>query len=251
MALHDQMGTWSSRISAYIALTKFAAEKLGRFRIPSDKIFVKPNFAIDRGVGAGDGDYALFVGRLTDEKGLQTLIDADAAGALCMNVVVLGDGPLRPALERTAARTGSRLKVKGFVGQDEIAAWMKSARALLLTSLWYEGGIPLVVIDAFSMGLPVIATNIGSTAPTVLAEGAGLLYTPGDPIDFSATLQRFADHPEAVRRMRQNARNYYLSAHTPETNYERLMEIYVQASRATQQNGLHEVASREPVNRPA
>src|SRR5271165_768032 len=115
MAWHEQIGTWSSRISAYIALTKFAAEKLGRFRIPPDKLFVKPNFAIDRGTGTGDGDYVLFVGRLTEEKGVQTLIDADAAGALCMDVVVLGDGPMRSALEQAASRTGSRLKVKGFI----------------------------------------------------------------------------------------------------------------------------------------
>jgi glycosyltransferase involved in cell wall biosynthesis len=250
MALHDRIGTWSSRISAYIALTKFAAEKLGRFRIPPEKIFVKPNFAIDRGVGSGNGNYALFVGRLTPEKGLQTLIDADAAGALCMDVMVLGDGPMRSALEQAASATGSRLKVKGFVGQDEIAAWMKSAKALLMTSLWYEGD-PMVVIEAFSMGVPVIAGNIGNTAATILAEGAGLLYTPGDPLELSAALQRFADHPEAVRQMRQCARNYYLTAHTPEKNYERLMEIYAQASGATSRTRLEEVESRAVADRPA
>jgi glycosyltransferase involved in cell wall biosynthesis len=250
MALHEQIGTWSSRISAYIALTEFAAEKLGRFRIPPEKLFVKPNFAVDRGVGTGDGNYALFVGRLTQEKGLQTLIDADAAGALCMDVVVLGDGPMRSALEQAASRAGSRLKVKGFVGQDEIVAWMKSAKALLMTSLWYEGD-PMVVIEAFSMGLPVIAANIGNTAATILAEGTGLLFTPGDYAELSAALQKFLDHPEAAGQMRQSARNYYLSTHTPEKNYERLMEIYAHASHVTERTGLHEMGSHAVVDRPA
>jgi glycosyltransferase involved in cell wall biosynthesis len=250
MALHDQIGTWSSRVSAYIALTKFAAEKLGRFRIPPEKIFVKPNFVVDRGIGEGDGAYALFVGRLTPEKGLQTLIDADAAGALCMDVVVLGDGPMRSTLEQTASRAGSRLKVMGFVGQDEAAAWMKGAKALLMTSLWYEGD-PMVVIEAFSMGLPLIAANIGNTAATVLSETAGLVYTPGDHIGLSAALQKFTDHPATVRQMRQNARNYYLTAHTPETNYERLMEIYAQASRATERTRLHEIDKRAMADRTA
>lgn len=249
MALHDQIGTWSWRISAYIALTKFAAEKLGRFRIPSDKIFVKPNFAIDRGVGTGNGNYALFAGRLTQEKGLQTIIDADAAGALCMDVVVIGDGPMRPALEQAAARTGSRLRVKGFVGQDEMLAWMKSAKALLMTSLWYEGD-PMVVIEAFSVGLPVIASNIGNTAATVLSEGAGIVYTPGHHMELSAALQKLADDPEAAQQMRHHARNHYLAVHTPESNYERLMGIYAHALRATERAGAEEVHNPLAVNRP-
>jgi len=251
MALHAQLGTWSSRISAYIALAKFAAEKLGRFRIPPDRIFVKPNFAIDRGMGAGDGNYALFAARLTPEKGVQTIIDADAAGAFCMDVVVLGDGPMRPALERAAARPGSRLKMKGFVLQDEMLTWMKGAKALLMTSLWYEGGVPIVAIEAFSLGVPVIAGNIGSTAETVLSEGAGMLYAPGDHMEMAAALQRLADHPEATRLMRQRARNYYLATHTPEKNYERLMEIYAHALCVTEQADLGEADDRVVVNRPA
>jgi len=249
MALHDHVGTWSSRVSAYIALTKFAAEKLGRFRIPPDKIFVKPNFTIDRGMGSGGGNYALFAGRLTQEKGLQTIIDADAAGLLPMDVVVLGDGPMRPALEHEAARPGSRLKVKGFVEPDEMLVWMKQANALLMTSLWYEGD-PMVVIEAFSVGLPVIAANVGNTAVTVLAEGAGLTFAPGDHTELAAALQKFADHPEAVDRMRACARNHYLSTHTPEKNYQRLMEIYAHALRATEQPHLEPLEDQLVANRP-
>jgi glycosyltransferase involved in cell wall biosynthesis len=250
MAIHGQIGTWSSRISAYIALTKFAAEKLGRFRIPPEKIFVKPNFTIDRGTGAGDGNYALFAGRLTQEKGLQTILDADAAGALCMDVVVLGDGPMRPALDQAAARIGSRLKVKGFVAQAEMFTWMNAAKALLMPSLWYEGD-PMVVIEAFSLGLPVIASDTGNTAATVSAEGAGIVYTPGNAGELAVALQQIADDPPGTRRMRQGARNYYLAAHTPEKNYERLMEIYGHAVRATERAGLEELDSPVVANKPA
>jgi glycosyltransferase involved in cell wall biosynthesis len=251
MALHDQIGTWSSRISAYIALTKFAAEKLARFRIPPDKLFVKPNFTIDRGAGSGEGNYALFAGRLTLEKGIQTIIDADLAGALCMDVVVLGDGPMRPALEQAAGRIGSRLKVKGFIRKDEMSAWMKDAKALLMTSLWYEPGDPLVMIEAFCAGLPVVASNIGHAAATVRAEGVGMLYAPGDHIELAASLQKLADHPDNTNLMRQNARNYYLATHSPEKNYERLMEIYAQAMRITEGTGLKEVNDPIVANRLA
>lgn len=249
MALHDQMGTWSSRVSAYIALTSFAAAKMGRFRIPPEKIFVKPNFASDRGIGDHDGTYALFAGRLTPEKGLQTILDADAAGALCMDVVIVGDGPMRPALEQAAARRGSRLKLKGFVGPDEMLGWMKSARALLMTSLWYEGD-PMVVIEAFSVGLPVIASSISNTAATVRAEQAGLIYSAGDSIEFSAALQKLASDNVAARLMSQNARNYYLATHTPEKNYARLMEIYAHAARIAEPAGVEKGQARIIANRP-
>lgn len=98
-----------------------------------------------------------------------------------------------------------------------------------MTSLWYEGD-PLVVIEAFSMGLPVIAAAIGNTAATVRAKETGLLYPPGDHAGLSSALEWYAAHPEAVERMRQNARDYYLATHTPEVNYERLLQIYGYAS---------------------
>jgi glycosyltransferase involved in cell wall biosynthesis len=98
----------------------------------------------------------------------------------------------------------------------------------------------------------VIASNIGNTAATVLAESAGLVYAPGDPLGLSVALQKFANQPGDARQMRQNARNYYLATHTPEKNYERLMEIYAQASHITERAGIHEIDNDHVVaDRPA
>jgi glycosyltransferase involved in cell wall biosynthesis len=228
MALHAQLGTWSSKISAYIALTEFTADKLGSFRIPREKIFVKPNFVEDCGLGQGDGDYALFVGRLSPEKGIQTLIDADRAGAFCMDVVVVGDGPMRAAVDEAAARPGSRLKVKGFQGHDEIIFYMKRAKVLLLTSLWYEAGLPLVAIEGISLGLPVIAAAVGN-AELIGSKRIGLLYPAGDSAGLAAALREYMAHPEAAAAMRRRAREYYLVTYTPESNYDRLTYIYDRA----------------------
>src|SRR6202041_2742879 len=134
----------------------------------------------DLGLGTGDGSYALFVGRLTAEKGVQTLIDADAAGELCMDVVVLGDGPLIDDLQRAAERPGSRLISKGFMRHDRILAFMRSARVLIMPSLWYEGGLRLVIIEAFSLGRPVIGADEGNTGAVVQQGETGLLYPAGN-----------------------------------------------------------------------
>jgi glycosyltransferase involved in cell wall biosynthesis len=229
MAVHDRLGTWSDKIAAYISLTSFAADKLGTFRIPREKIFVKPNSTEDRGLGTGDGNYALFAGRLNQEKGLQTLIDADTAGTLCMDIVILGDGPMREEVQRAAERPGSRLIYKGFMPHDQILDFMRSARVLIMPSIWYEGGLPLVVIEAFSLGLPVIGADLGNVAAIIKPGETGLLYPPADHQALSSALAWFMENLAEVRQMRENAREHYLATHTPEKNYQRLVEIYQMA----------------------
>jgi glycosyltransferase involved in cell wall biosynthesis len=229
MAIHDQVGTWADKVSAFIALSTFAADKLGSFRIPREKISVKPNSAVDRGLGSGDGNYALFVGRLSAEKGVQTLIDADAEGALCMDVVILGDGPMKDQVRRAAARTGSRLIAKGFVPHEQTLDYMRSARVLIMPSLCYEGGLSLAIIEAFSLGLPVIGADLGNTGALVQPGETGLLYKVGDPQSLSSTLSRYANNSSEAEHMRKGARAYYLASHTPDKNYRRLVEIYQNA----------------------
>jgi glycosyltransferase involved in cell wall biosynthesis len=225
MAFHHEIGTWSNKVAAFIALNEFAANKIGGYRVPREKIIVKPNFSVDLGIGTGDGDYALFVGRLSPEKGIQTLIDADAGGLLAVDVVLLGDGPMREAVLRAQSRPGSRLKSLGFMKHDQIIDHMRRANVLIMPSIWYESG-PLVVIEALSLGLPVIAADLGNVAQLIRTTGAGLLYEPGNPAALAARLTEYASKPEAAVAMRKYARSAYESAHTPEKNYGRLMEIY-------------------------
>ncbi len=225
MALHDRLGTWSCKVSAFIALTEFAAAKLGSFRIPREKIVVKPNFTADYGAGAGDGNYAVFAGRFSPEKGLHTLLKADAAGQLAMDIVLLGDGPLMPEVARAAARPGSRLKLMGRLPHGQILDSMRNACVLLLPSLWYEG-LPLVLLEAYSFGLPVLGTDHGSIASLIEPGHTGMLFTPGDAGALSESLAWFANHPNEVRVMRQAARDCYLAKYTPEQNYRLLIALY-------------------------
>jgi len=225
MAFHHEIGTWSTKVAAFIALNEFAASKIGDYRVPREKIIVKPNFSVDLGLGKGDGGYALFVGRLSPEKGIQTILDADAAGSLTMDVVLLGDGPMREQVAQAQARPGSRLISKGFIQHDQIIEYMRRASVLIMPSIWYESG-PLVVIEALSLGLPVIAAALGNVAQVISTTTAGLLYEPGNSAGLAAALAQFASNPEEIIEMRRRARLAYESTHTPQKNYERLIEIY-------------------------
>src|SRR5438105_15344144 len=95
LGAHRALGTWQKAVDVFIALTQFSRDKFVQGRLPSDKIAVKPNFVYpDPGRGAGSGNYGLFVGRLSAEKGLETLLNAWKVLRENVTLKIVGDGPL-------------------------------------------------------------------------------------------------------------------------------------------------------------
>jgi glycosyltransferase involved in cell wall biosynthesis len=219
------LGTWSNRIDRYIALTRFAEQKFGQFRIPGEKIRVKPNFAHDQGCGTGQGGFALFVGRLSPEKGLQTILAADSLGDLPLPVHIAGDGPLLGEIERACDRPGARLSYLGRLSRSQVVEQMKRATVLLVPSLWYEG-FPMVIVEALSFGLPIIASRIGGLLEMVEHGQSGLLCDPGDPRALAEAIRTFVSNTSSIDAMRQASREKFDSYYTEQKNYEALIEIY-------------------------
>ena len=224
-SLHAVLGTWSNRIDRYIALTQFAAQKLGNDRVPAEKIRIKPNFVPDRGYGEGQGGFALYAGRLTPEKGLRTILAADRLGNLPLPIHIAGDGPLRVEIEQACARPGSRLIYLGQLPRSQVVEQMKRATVLLVPSLWYEG-FPMVMVEALSFGLPIIASRIGGLPEMVQDGHSGLLFEPGDPSALLQTLCTFVRDTSRIEAMREASRCQFDSHYTEQKNYEILIEIY-------------------------
>jgi glycosyltransferase involved in cell wall biosynthesis len=224
-AVHSALGTWQQRVDRYIVLSKFAASMLGGTRVPLDKMRVKPNFTVDRGAGAGDGGYALFVGRLSKEKGLETLLEADAMGKLALPVYIVGGGPMLQTIEAACAMPGSQLRYLGYKSGEEVFELMKRASALLAPSIWYEG-FPMVIVEALSFGVPIIASRIGSLPEIIDVGVSGLLHNPGDAAGIAEAVRWVADNSVDVAAMRQAARNRYLNHYSEEQNYCELLKIY-------------------------
>lgn len=224
LATHRFLGTWESSVDAFIALTDFSRDKLIEGGLPAEKTAVKPNFVADPG-GAGDGSggFALFVGRLSLEKGIATLFSAWERANCAIPLKVAGDGPLVDEVARRAA--GGRIECLGAQPREKIQALMREAAFLVFPSVWYEG-LPMVIVEAFSVGLPVIASNLGSMASLIEHGRTGLHFRPGDAEDLAAKIEWAAGHPEEMARMRGEARAEYLAKYTPERNYQMLMEIY-------------------------
>lgn len=222
LAVHRIAGTYQRQVDTYIALSEFARRKFVVGGLPGDRVVVKPNFVSpDPGVGEGQGGYALFVGRLSEEKGLRILAPAwRTAAALPLRVV--GDGTLNDtAWPEGVAWLGARPR-------EQVMALMQDATVLVLPSTCYENA-PLTIIEAFACGLPVIASNIGSLPEFVTHGRTGLLFRPGDPEDLARQVRWAFEHPEELREMRMNARREYEEKYTAERNYKMLMTIYEMA----------------------
>jgi glycosyltransferase involved in cell wall biosynthesis len=225
-AAHRAGGTWQECVDMYVALTEFSRDTFVRGGLPADKIAVKPNFAARRGpAGIGRGDYGLFVGRLSPEKGIETLLAACEYTTERFPIWIVGDGPLAEQTKAAAAK--SSILHLGRRTQDEVSELMRDAAFLILPSLCYEN-FPLVIAEAFEAGLPVIASDLGSPGSLVTPGRTGLLFRPGDPKSLAEQIDWAVAHPEELSRMRRRARWEYEEKYTPERNYELLMEIYEQ-----------------------
>jgi glycosyltransferase involved in cell wall biosynthesis len=209
-------------------LTEFARSKFIAGGLPAERIVVKPNFVDpDPEVGSGDGEFALFVGRLTEEKGIGVLLSAWRLLAEKPKLRIIGDGPLA-ALVADAAASDTSIAWLGARGRDEVRQSMREATALIVPSTWYEG-FPLVIAEAFAAGLPVIASRLGAMEELVADGVTGRLFAAGDPHRLASAVRWIFWHPEERKAMRLQARAEYEHKYTAAANYARMLAIYEDA----------------------
>ena len=228
LAFHRAIRTWRRKVDVYIALTEFGRDKFIQGGLPVSKVVVKPNFLLhDPGRGDGHGKYALFVGRLSAEKGLNTLLAAWERLGGDVPLKIAGDGPLVSKVTEAARRLPG-VEWLGRVSNDNVLALMKDALFLVFPSTWYEG-FPNVIVEAYAVGLPVIASNIGSMSSLIEDGRTGLHFRPGDPDDLAGQVEWALTHPGEMSRMGREARQEFEQKYTAERNHEMLMGIYQRA----------------------
>jgi glycosyltransferase involved in cell wall biosynthesis len=229
LTTHRLLGTYQRAIDSYIVLTAFARQKFAELGLPADKLHLKTNFLKDDpGLGARDGGYALFVGRLTEEKGVRLMLDAWRA-APDIPLKVVGDGPLLEMAQTFVAQHKlAHVEILGRKPREETLRLMGGARALVFPSGWYEG-MPMTIIEAFACGLPVLAARLGSMATVVEHERTGLHFRPGDAGDLAAQARRLWGDPALTAQLGAAARGEFERHYTADENYAQLMRIYTDA----------------------
>jgi glycosyltransferase involved in cell wall biosynthesis len=225
VTVHRSLRTWAKMVDVYIALTEFARQKFIQGGLPAQKIVVKPNFVHpDPKPGTGKGGYALFVGRLSVEKGLDTLLAAWQQLPVKLPLKIIGDGPLAETLAKES-QSLPHIEWLGRRPMSEVYDLMGEAKFLIFPSNWYET-FGRVAVEAFAKGTPVIAADIGAIAELVEHNRTGLKFIPGNSADLAAKVTWFLEHPEELSQMRQEVRIEYEIKYTAKQNYHRLIEIY-------------------------
>ncbi len=231
----DRHRIWHIHVHRFIALTHFAREKFIAGGLPADRIAVKSTFvAPSSDASAPHRSGALYVGRLSPEKGLATLIEAwrNIPDHL---LTIVGDGPLPNALRPEAPANVTFL---GPQPTETVKQLMARASLLIVPSLWYEG-MPMVVLEAFATGLPVLASRIGALAEMIEPGSTGALFIPGDAADLGHNANTLLAHPDTLAKMGARARHIADTLYSPARNLHLLEDIYREAIEAAQSQSAH------------
>jgi glycosyltransferase involved in cell wall biosynthesis len=220
ITLHRTINTYADKVTRYIALNEFCKSKFVQAGLPRERIVVKPNFVETSGAEAEtERSGFLFVGRLSSEKGIGVLRES-WLGCRGLQLRVVGSGSEAASLE-----VQHGIEMLGQRAPAEVAAEMRRATALLVPSIWYEN-FPMVVVEAFAAGLPVIASRLGALAEIVEDGKTGLLFDPGDAQALARVMRWAHEHPAEMAAMGRHARARFESRYTAEINYSQLSGIY-------------------------
>jgi glycosyltransferase involved in cell wall biosynthesis len=224
--LHKYINTWNKHVDIYIALTDFSRQKLIQCGLSTERVAVKPNFFLSAPEPCYENNgYGVFLGRLSVEKGLLTLLSA-WKNLYGIPLKIIGDGALRGETETAIKNMNDpAIQFIGFQPHEKCLELLKYAKFMVMPSEWYEG-FPMTIREAFACGKPVIASRIGAMAEIITEGKTGLLFEPGNPNDLANKVQWLMEHEENAIQMGKNARKEFEMKYTADKNYEILMKIY-------------------------
>ncbi len=218
-----------NKITGFICLTEFFKIKMHEFGVPDSKLFVRPNFVYAPPLtpSPGAGNYALYLGRLSSEKGCMTLIRAFEQ-LPHIPLKIIGTGPQEPELRDYVRHKGiGNIEFLGFKGGDGKWQLLRNALCLVLPSEWYEN-FPVTVLEAFMASKPVVASRMGGL-PYIVEDGrSGLLFEAGNVNELAQKIQILAEDPAAATRMGAYGRQLSETKYGPEQGYKNLMNIFSQ-----------------------
>ncbi len=225
---------WRSRIlpnsiDRYIALNQFFAQRLIDAGVPSSRVRILGNFIAESEVSVSPKlGYVLYLGRLSKEKGLRTLLAAweHIEG---VTLKIAGSGPMSQEIEGLIAhRQLENVQLLGHVSGDEKQNLIKHAICMVVPSEWYEN-FPISVVEAMSLGTPVVASNIGGLPEMVEHEKTGLIFEPGNRVALEAALYAIIMDQEMAGRLAVNSLGAARDLFGSRKHYDGLMNVYTEA----------------------
>ena len=213
-------------VSAFVLPSEFMKERFVKGGFSPSKLFVKPYFLFDplKEQGAAFSkpfsSYAIYIGRLSSEKGVSFLVDAWRE--IDLPLVIVGDGPEYNRLKENAP---CNVVFLGERSRAETFQYLQAAEFLVFPSVCYEG-LGMTLLEALAFGIPIVASDLGARREVVEHEQNGLLFTANDKTSFISAIRRVLDNPSELLRWKREARRRYELFYTPEANFRELQKIY-------------------------
>ena len=225
LKFHRIIGTYD-KIN-YITLTEFNKKKLLNLVKVESKIYVKPNFVEKREQSERIlDDYFVYIGRLDEIKGINFLIEAWKDIDENIELYVIGTGPEKEKIKKFIEKNNIKnVKMLGFMQRNKIFDIIQKSRAVVVPSNWNEP-FGMVIIEAFSKGVPIIASKIGSIPYIVDHNVNGILVDPGDKLKLKESINNIFYDNKLNKALGKNAYNKFNEYYTDIVNYNRLIEIY-------------------------
>lgn len=227
MRIHRMLGTYKKL--NYICLTEFNKEKLLNLKqVDIKKVFIKPNFVDCNSPVIPYNkrkNQFVFAGRLDKTKGVDKLFYAwNKMGESAPKLLICGTGPLENWCKQFIKKNNlANVKMLGFIENDQVRKIISTSKALILPSQWYEG-FPMSIVESFSVGTPVIGSDIGNIGSIIIDEVNGLKISPNSVEGLVNAIESFED-----KNLVSNTFQYYRDNYTSETNYHTLLNIYQSA----------------------
>lgn len=223
---HKQIGTWK-KIDSYVCLTPFAVNlfQKSNFGVAKEQFSVKPNFTTASEIVPviEKENYFLFIGRLSEEKGIEMLLNAFKELPFLLKIA--GEGPLKNRVVQTVNEFDN-MNYLGNLTQNEVAMTLGKAQALIISSVCFEG-MPMTILEAFSTTTPVIASNLGAMSSLILNGYNGFHFEPGNVENLKKVVSRFdALSLMEKNQMGQNALESYKKHYSPELQQGYFETIY-------------------------
>lgn len=225
--LHRYSGVYESNVDMYITPSQFYRRKMIEWGMPENKLVCVPTFTDVqqyRPFYTGDG-YLIYLGRLAEEKGLLTLVDA-MLRVPQGKLYIIGEGPLYGILQKRIGEYKlQNVHLTGPKWNEELEHLISGARFTVVPSEWYENS-PNSLARSYAHGKPVLGANIGGI-PEMIEEGrTGLLFEPGSAEDLAAKIRYLLSHEGLAVEMGKNARVKAEQEYSPQAHYSKLIAVY-------------------------
>lgn len=224
--VHRYLDIYKKHVRRFVVPSRFFIEKFVEWGWDRDRFIYIPNFVdIDSFSRSGEGgDSFLYVGRLSREKGVHTMIEAVARSGV--RLVIAGKGPEEAALRNSVERSGAKVTFVGHLSAAEICAAIATCRAVVLPSECYENA-PLSVLESYAGGRPVIGAKIGGI-PELICEGlSGATFESGNVDALASALSNFALLGSAdLKEMGRFGREWALRDFSRESYKSRILSLY-------------------------